>query len=169
MNQSRIKERNSKILNAKKLYDETHNMAMVGRRMGLSRERVRQLLSLGEKYELFVHVRYSPRSVCYKEKLLEVKKLYDKTRDVNKVAGALGVCKTRVYQYLREGEKHGLFEHVRYEMLNLSKRRREKIKKVLGLYNKTHNLREIGNALDIPITTVRRILFENKNKPVTLI
>lgn len=71
-----------RLRNIHALYEQLGTLAAVGQHLGLTRERVRQLLSKGKKIGLFD---YSPREYAYvsKEKIIED---YKKTRSLCRVA-----------------------------------------------------------------------------------
>jgi hypothetical protein len=62
----------------------------------------------------------------HKEKMLEVKMLYDKLGTLQKVASHMGITRERVRQHLEKGESYGLFKYQTTRERNLS----EALKKI---------------------------------------
>lgn len=114
-------ERKEKILMVKKLYDEEYTLGKVAAKLNLTRERVRQLLELGNKAKLFI---YKP----YRE--IKLEKLINKVpkADIVKELVLSGNCKNIETNYnLKQSDINKLSDYYSIDSGYIKRLRRNKI------------------------------------------
>ncbi|PIZ61684.1 hypothetical protein COY16_06270 [Candidatus Roizmanbacteria bacterium CG_4_10_14_0_2_um_filter_39_13] len=118
-----------KLIRVKRLYNQLKTLQLVANKLGISRERVRQLLNRGASYNLY---KYQPTRLKVFEKLIEQisrERLIQEIEDDKTIHEICSLFEIEVYQYLK------LLQFYKIESLDhrLDAKKRKYINKYMGI------------------------------------
>lgn len=157
------------IMKVKKLCEKYLDFGKVKNKMNISMYHIKQWLYMGGKYNLFDHKSLMEKiekmeSEREKNKIMKIKKLYEKYGLINEVAKKLKLVPGTVSKILQKGEKYKLFkfESLKKKLRLFNKDKRNRIIKTKQLYKKYGTLRGVAVKMGISRERVRQILESEK-------
>jgi hypothetical protein len=120
--------------------------------MGISRERVRQLLTQGSRLGLFEYTPSNDPYVSMMERLKKVHDLYKKCGTLEAAGKEMGVSRERVRQLLTKGSRLGFFEYRPFDYPYLSK------EKLIADYSRYPSMSRVAHVNGIGASYLRRLI-----------